>query len=114
MTTEWDALPNRVKTFMTAIDTRKDDEAIDTLTADAEVTDDGHHYSGREEIKGWLAAAVSGSGFTYTSTFTGAAATETGVDVGLHLEGNFPGGVVDLHYRFTMDGALISRVVIEP
>jgi hypothetical protein len=31
-----------------------------------------------------------------------------------HLEGDFPGGVADLHFRFALDGALISRLVIEP
>jgi hypothetical protein len=31
-----------------------------------------------------------------------------------HLEGNFPGGVVDLAYRFTMDGDLIAQLVIAP
>ena len=51
---------------------------------------------------------------SYTTEFTGAAPTDAGVDVGQHLEGNFPGGVADLHYRFTLDGAAISRVVIEP
>jgi hypothetical protein len=29
-------------------------------------------------------------------------------------EGDFPGGTTDLHFRFTMDGALVSRLVIEP
>ena len=40
--------------------------------------------------------------------------TGTTVDVEQHLEGDFPGGVADLHYRFTLDGALIDRLVIEP
>jgi hypothetical protein len=31
-----------------------------------------------------------------------------------HLEGDFPGGVVDLHFRFTLRDALIARLVIEP
>jgi hypothetical protein len=31
-----------------------------------------------------------------------------------HLEGDFPGGVADLHFRFALDGALISQLVIEP
>ena len=52
--------------------------------------------------------------YTYTSEFTGATTTDTTVDVGQHLEGDFPGGVADLHYRFTLDGALISQLVIEP
>ncbi|WP_371830972.1 nuclear transport factor 2 family protein [Rhodococcoides corynebacterioides] len=68
----------------------------------------------RAAIETWMAEAVSGSPFTYTAEFTGATATDTGVEVRQHLEGDFPGGVVDLHYRFRMDGALIGRVVIEP
>jgi hypothetical protein len=31
-----------------------------------------------------------------------------------HLEGDFPGGVADLHFRFTLRDGLISRLVIEP
>ena len=30
------------------------------------------------------------------------------------LEGNFPGGVVDLRYQFTLEGANISRLSIAP
>ena len=112
MTTEWDALPDTVKTFMTALDDRQDDLALTTFTPDAAVTDEGRDYTGRDEIGAWLTAAVSE--YTYTTKFTGATTTDTTVDVEAHLEGNFPGGVADLHYRFTLDGALISRLVIEP
>ena len=31
-----------------------------------------------------------------------------------HLEGDFPGGVVDLRYRFVMTGDLIAELVIAP
>ncbi|OUC80569.1 nuclear transport factor 2 family protein [Gordonia lacunae] len=114
MNTEWDALPDTIKTFMTALDARKDDRALATFTADAVVTDEGRDHTGRDEIRAWLSASVSGSEYTYTTEFTGATTTATGVDVGQHLEGDFPGGVVDLHYRFVLDGELISRLVIEP
>ena len=30
------------------------------------------------------------------------------------LEGDFPGGVVDLDYRFTVDGDRIAELVIAP
>lgn len=112
MTTEWDALPETVKTFMTALDAREDSRALATFTTDAVVTDEGRDYAGRDDIGTWLNDAVSE--YTYTTTFTGATTTDTTIDVGQHLEGNFPGGVADLHYRFTLDGALISRLVIEP
>ena len=112
MTTEWDALPDTVRTFMTALDTREVGQALATLTPDAVVTDEGHDYRGTDEIGAWVATAASE--YTYTTEFTGATTTDAGVDIGQHLEGNFPGGVADLHYRFTLDGASISRVVIEP
>src|ERR1700712_2836742 len=112
MTTEWDALPDTIKTFMTALDAREVDQALATLTTDAVVTDEGHDYKGHDEIGAWMGTAAAE--FTYTTAFTGAVTTEAGVDVGQHLAGDFPGGVADLHYRFTLDGTVISRVVIEP
>lgn len=110
--TDWDALPDTVKTFMTALDAGEVDRVLTTLTPDAVVTDEGHDYKGHDDIGSWIATAAGE--YTYIAAFTGAITTTTGVDVGQHLEGDFPGGVADLHYRFTLDGALISRVVIEP
>ncbi|OHU24773.1 hypothetical protein BKG77_15185 [Mycobacteroides chelonae] len=112
MTTEWEALPHTVKTFMTALSTPVDGRAVATFTADAVVTDEGRDHTGRDEIAAWLTASAGEN--IYTSEFTGATTTDTTIDVGQHLEGDFPGGVVDLHFRFTLDGALISRLVIEP
>ena len=112
MPTKWDGLPHNIKTFMTALNDRENDRALATFTADAVVTDEGHDYTGLDEIGGWLTTSVSE--YTYTTEFTGATATDTTVDVEQHLEGDFPGGVANFHYRFTLDGALISRLVIEP
>ena len=38
-TTQWETLPDPVKTFMTALDSQEVDRALATLTADAVVTD---------------------------------------------------------------------------
>jgi hypothetical protein len=111
-TAEWEALPESVKTFMTALDSREFDRALATFASDAVVTDDGRDHAGTDEIRAWLATAVTE--YTYTAEFAGASTTTGGVDVGQHLEGDFPGGVVDLNYRFTLDGAVIRRLVIEP
>ncbi|WP_460357877.1 nuclear transport factor 2 family protein [Mycobacterium sp. ZZG] len=115
-TTEWEALPDTVKTFMTALDTREVDQVLATLTTDAVVTDEGHDYRGHDEIGTWVATAAAE--YTYTTEITSATVLErqtgTTAEVGQHLTGNFPGGVADLHYRFTLDGIVISRVVIEP
>ncbi len=59
--------------------------------------------------------ATASSEYTYTTEYVGATAIgEAGFDVVQHLEGDFPGGVADLHFRFTLDRGLISRLVIEP
>ena len=53
--------------------------------------------------------------FTYTRTFIEAVADEP--DVWLvrnRLQGNFPGGVVDLSYRFRLVDGLITDLVIQP
>jgi ketosteroid isomerase-like protein len=112
MTIEWDALPDTIRTFMTALDARDVERTVATLTPDAVVTDEGHDYKGADDIGAWVATAAAE--YTYTTAFTGATTTVAGIDLTQHLEGDFPGGVADLHYRFTLDGALISRVVIEP
>lgn len=112
MTTTWDALPDTIRTFMTALDGREDERALARFTADAVVTDEGRHYTGHDEIGAWLSTSVSE--YIYTTEFTGATTTDTTVDVRQHLVGDFPGGVADLHYRFALDGAQIRRLVIEP
>lgn len=116
--TPWDALPTTIKTYLTAQAAGEDGRVLSAFTTDAVVTDEGHDHVGHEQIAAWLTGAASE--FSYTTEFTSATSTSaTGadadtVDVLQHLEGNFPGGVADLHFRFAMDGALIRRLVIEP
>lgn len=111
-TIAWNALPAVVRTYLTAHRAREVDVAVNTFTAEAAVTDEGTTVHGREAIRTWLTTA--GSEFTFTTEFTGATATDTAhVDVLQRLVGDFPGGVADLHYRFTLDNDLISRLVIE-
>jgi hypothetical protein len=111
--TSWDALPETIKTYLTAHDNGENARVLDTFTADAVVTDEGHDEAGREQIEAWLNGPAGE--FTYTTQFISATTLDADrVDVLQRLEGNFPGGVADLYYRFTLVGALISRLVIEP
>ena len=110
--TNWDELPETVKTYLTAHDNGENARVLATFTADAVVTDEGHDHAGREHIEAWLNGPAGE--FTYTTEFLSATTLDVNhVDVLQRLEGNFPGGLADLHYRFTMDGALIGRLVIE-
>jgi hypothetical protein len=83
------------------------------FTADARVVDERTEYRGTDAIAGWCRTA--GSEYTYTTTYLGqgSAAPEQWT-VATRLEGNFPGGVADLEYRFRLDGDRIAELVIAP
>lgn len=106
-------LPEVIGRYFSAHDRRDTDAAVATFASDAVVVDDGHEYASPDEIRDWLAHASTQ--FTYTRTFAGAEAVtlETWL-VTNRLEGNFPGGVVDLRYRFRIARGLISELVIAP
>jgi ketosteroid isomerase-like protein len=106
-------LPASITTYLAAHQARDLDTAMRYYAPDASVTDEGHRYSGRDEIRAWLASAASE--FTYTIELTSAARFGADrYDAVHHLEGNFPGGVADLHFRFTLRDGQISELRIEP
>jgi hypothetical protein len=80
---------------------------------DAVVTDDGKTYRGRDEIRDWLGRAASE--FTCTTELIDTRQIDANTYVAAnHLEGNFPGGTVDLQFTFTLEDDLITRLVIAP
>lgn len=85
----------------------------DLFTPDASVTDEGRTHTGRTEVAAWLER--SSSEWTYTTERTGSARLDDDHwTVTEHLEGDFPGGVVDLVHRFSLRDGLIGQLVIEP
>ena len=75
--------------------------------------DDGHEYTGSHSIRRWLAKASTE--FTFTRTLIESNAVDANTwEVLNNLRGNFPGGVVDLQYRFVLSNDLISELVIAP
>jgi ketosteroid isomerase-like protein len=96
-------LPATVRAYLTAHTARDTATALAAYAPDAEVTDEGRTYRGTKEIRGWLER--SSSEYTFTTELTGAQRVDDRQWVVVsHLEGDFPGGVVDLRYRFTLDG----------
>ena len=102
-------LPDVISTYLTAHEARETEAAAATFAPDAVVTDDGNTYHGTDEIRSWLTS--TGSAYTFTTTRKGASVV---YDVVQHLEGDFPGGVVDLHYLFELRDDTIARLVIQP
>jgi len=79
----------------------------------ATVTDDGRTYRGTAEIRAWLGRAASE--YTYTSVLTAVRQEDADHWTAVrHLEGNFPGGVVDLRYRYTLNADRITTLTIAP
>ena len=109
-----DALPSAVRTFVTAHQAHDRETELSCFAEDATVTDEGRTYTGLAQLRAWLGKAASE--YTYTTEVTGASRTdEDRYDVVHHLEGDFPGGVVDLHFRFVLDSAgRIASLVIAP
>ena len=106
-------LPAVIDRYVVAHNAEDADTAVTCFTADATVVDDGRTHTGTEEIRTWLGA--SPTEWNYTSTPTAFRKTDdTHYVVVQHVVGNFPGGVVDLNFRFTMRDGLISHLTIEP
>jgi len=108
-------LPTTIRTYLAADAAGETEAAARTLAPDVVVTDQGHTYRGRDEVHDFLAAA--GSEFTFTTTLVGAERVDDDPTrwVALQrLEGDFPGGVADLRYRFTLVDDLVTELHIAP
>jgi hypothetical protein len=107
-------LPEVVRRYLRAHDARDSATAAATFTPEATVTDDGRTHQGSAAIGRWLDR--SSSEYTYTTTPVGAERHDPDrYTVVQHLEGDFPGGQVDLRYRFVLDAhGRISQLAIAP
>jgi hypothetical protein len=106
-------LPDAATRYLEARDRHDVDAALSAFTSDATVADDGHEYRGIDEIRAWIATA--GTEYTFTRTLRGVTRVDDTTWVAVnHLEGDFPGGVVDLRYRFALVDGRIAGLVIAP
>ena len=77
------------------------------------MTDQDETFRGEDAIRDFLTHA--GAEFTYTTELVAARRVDDDHWVATNrIEGDFPGGVAELRYRFTMAGDLVSGLVIAP
>jgi ketosteroid isomerase-like protein len=108
-----DQLPATIRGYLAAHGAGDADAALRAFTPTAVVVDEGIPYRGHDGIRTFLGKA--GAEYTYTTALVGAERTDDDHWVAVnHLEGDFPGGVADLRYRFAMDGDRIAELVIAP
>lgn len=103
-------LPSPIAGYFLA-DQGTDADAISRyFTEGATVRDEGHTYVGHKAIRRWKIA--SSTRYKYTAE-PFAVADEAGLTVvTAHLTGTFPGGPVDLRYRFALEGERIAGLEI--
>ena len=73
-------------------------QIVQLFEPNAEVLDDGQLYSGHPEIMKWLTGPASE--FTTISSRLGVETTIDSTVIRVRIEGNFPGGCVDLRFQF--------------
>jgi ketosteroid isomerase-like protein len=104
-------LPATIRGYLAAHAARDSEAALRAFAPTAVVADQGQTFRGTDEILSFLREA--GAEFTYTTELIGAQRIDDQRWVATNrLEGDFPGGVAELNYRFTMDGDLITELVI--
>ena len=107
------ALPAVITDYLVAHRARDLDPALAAYTDDAVAVDEGQTYRGKDEIRQWLSHTAGE--YTYTSELIATQRVDDDHFVAVHhYEGNFPGGVVDLRFRFTLRDGRIAELVIEP
>ncbi|MET7457446.1 nuclear transport factor 2 family protein [Streptomyces sp. NPDC005574] len=108
-----ESLPEAITGFLRAHRAHDAATALSFLRLDATVTDEGKTHQGAPAIGAWMTR--SAGEYTYTIELIGAQKVDADHYVATHhLEGDFLGGVVDLHYRFCLGDGLIEDLRIEP
>jgi ketosteroid isomerase-like protein len=106
-------MPQVIAAYQAAHDRGDVATALAQFADDATVVDDGQAYDGITGVETFLRTASA----EYTFTRTLVSAAEMAPDhwvVTNHLEGDFPGGRVDLAYEFRLGDGLIRRLTIAP
>ena len=111
------SLPTIISDYMTASDGGNVDAIVACFTDDAVVVDEDQEWRGRPRIREWRERVASAYEYTIELRDAVRRGQADGVerhDVYTHLEGNFPGGTVDLVNRFGLRDNHIARLEIVP
>ncbi len=106
------ALPAAVAEYYAASARDDTDGLVECFTDDATVSDESREWQGRDGVREWRTTVATA--FQYTTEIREFTVGERGgrelVEVVVHLEGNFPGGEVDLINRFELVDGRIAHL----
>ena len=111
------SLPPVVSNYLAASDRDDIDAIVACFTEDAVVLDEDRQWRGAAAIRQWRENVAAAFEYTVAIIRSEALGEVDGAqrhEVYTHLEGNFPGGQVDLTNRFTLRGDLIVGLEIVP
>jgi uncharacterized protein (TIGR02246 family) len=103
--------PEVITQYFDAQSARDFNALVSLFAEDGVVIDEGKTWNGVGEIRAWRDKAASVYQYT-TDVLDVQPTTKDQFVARVHLEGDFPGGTVDLDYRFTLDGELIRRLEV--
>jgi ketosteroid isomerase-like protein len=106
-----------ISEYLAASDRGDTEALVRCFAEDAVVVDEGQKWQGTAAIRRWRVTVATA--YQYTVQVTGAKALGEADgaerhDVHVHLEGNFPGGQVDLTDRFALRDGRIASLEIVP
>ena len=110
-------LPRIISDYMAASDSGNVDAIVMCFTDDAVVFDEDQEWRGRAGIREWRERVATAYEYTVEVRGSASPGRVDGLerhDVYTHLEGNFPGGTVDLTNRFGLRDGFIARLEIVP
>ena len=106
-------LPDPVRRYFDVVDGDDPEALVALMSSDVVVVDDGATWLGHDGVREWRAKVVRQ--WDYTTELTGVRSPGPSTYVvTAHLEGNFPGGEVDLYYSFVLADDVIARLEISP
>lgn len=106
-----------ISEYLTAADHGDVDAIVACFANDATVLDEDQEWHGHAGIRQWRTEVATAYNYTVEVRRTVGRGVIEGVerhDVYTHLEGNFPGGTVDLTNRFGLRDGCIARLEIVP
>ena len=110
-------LPAIISAYLAAADRRDLDDVVACFASDAVVLDEDQEWNGHAGIRQWRTKVDNAFEYTVEVRRVESPAEADGVErhyVYTRLEGNFPGGIVDLTYRFGLHDGVITRLEIVP
>jgi hypothetical protein len=108
-------LPAVISRYFDADRVRDVDTIVSCFTDDAAVSDEGQTWRGHDKIRAWRNGPAAEYQYTIDvldATVVEASSAGERHDVRIHMEGDFPGGEVDLTFRFAVRDGLISTLDI--